>query len=217
MRGTSFAALAVLSLAVAGYAMGVYGWLPLGAAVHPDMRPGFESHSRVWIYVHVFAAALTLLLGPLQFVARVRAARPVLHRWSGRLYLGVGVLLGGVSGLVVAFNAFGGPIARAGFVCLAAAWLFTGFRAYRAIRSRDVAAHRRWMVRNYALAFAAVMLRLWLPAMVVSGVSMVVAYQVVAWLCWMPNAVVAEWLLGRSMHRVAASRDGEARSTPGGR
>jgi len=38
MRLTSFAALILLSLGVTGYAMAVYAFLPLGSAIHPDMR-----------------------------------------------------------------------------------------------------------------------------------------------------------------------------------
>jgi HlyD family secretion protein len=37
--------------------------------------------------------------------------------------------------------------------------------------ARDIAAHRRWMVRNFALTFAAVTLRLWLPSAMASGVA----------------------------------------------
>jgi uncharacterized membrane protein len=198
MRPAAYALLVVLSLAVAGYALGVYGFLPLGAGVHPDMRANFEAH-RYGIYVHVFASAVALVLGPLQFSSWLRAARPGLHRWSGRLYLGVGVLLGGLAGLFMAFHAAGGPGSRLGFACLAVAWLFTGFRAYRAIRGGDVPGHRRWMIRNFALTFAAVTLRLWLPASIASGIPFEVAYPVVAWLCWVPNLLAAELFLNR-MH-----------------
>ena len=141
----------------------------------------------------------------------MRAAHLALHRWSGRLYLGFGVLLGGLTGLLVAFNAFGGPIARIGFGCLAAAWLFSGFKAYLAIRSRDVVSHRRWMVRNFALTFAAVTLRLWLPGLVVSGATMDVAYPLVAWLCWVPNIVIAELLFNRTHKRSLQPRPASGR------
>jgi len=194
MRLAGFAALVVLSLGVAGYAVAVYGYLPLGAWLHPDMRATFEAH-RAGIYAHVFASAIALALGPFQFWARLRTTRLTLHRWLGRLYLGIGVLVGGLSGLYMAFHAFGGPVSRLGFGSLALAWLYTGFRAYRAIRARDVAAHRRWMVRNFALAFAAVTLRLWLPVSVASGAPFELAYPVIAWLCWVPNLLVAECLL----------------------
>ena len=191
MRAFGYGVLAFLSIGVVAYALVVYSLLPIGAAVHPDMRPAFEAQ-RLPIYVHVFAAAFALALGPFQFSTRLRARRLELHRWLGRLYLGVGVLLGGLSGFVIAFNAHGGAVARAGFACLALAWLYTGFRAYRAIRARDVMAHRRWMVRNFALTFAAVTLRLWVPMSFVAGIEFALAYAAIAWLCWVPNLVVAE-------------------------
>jgi uncharacterized membrane protein len=194
-----FAAMGALSIGVALYAIVAYGLLPLGATVHPDMRGAFESQG-AGIYAHVFASAFALLLGPFQFVRRLRAAHPALHRWSGRLYLGVGVLVGGAAGLYVALHAFGGTVARAGFACLALAWLYTGLRAYVAIRARDVVSHRRWMVRNFALAFAAVTLRLWLPAAVVAGASFEIAYAAIAWLCWVPNLLVAELAFNRPRH-----------------
>jgi uncharacterized membrane protein len=197
VRLAGFVALLFLSLAVAGYAMAVYGFLPLGALLHPDMRATFTAHP-VGIYAHVFGSVVALALGPFQFSSRLRARRLQLHRWLGRLYLGVGVLVGGVAGLFMAFHAFGGPPARLGFACLALAWLYSGARAYLAIRSRDVTSHRRWMVRNFALTFAAVTLRLYLPASVASGVAFEMAYPAIAWLCWLPNLVAAELLFNRT-------------------
>lgn len=191
MRRASFFALAFLSLGVAGYAVFAYAFWPLGRALHPDMRVAFEAHP-VGIYTHVFASVIALVLGPFQLSARLRSAHLGLHRWMGRLYLGVGVLVGGLAGLFMAFHAYGGLVSRLGFGSLAVAWLYTGLRAWLAIRSGDTASHRRWMVRNFALTFAAVTLRLWLPAAVVSGVPFELAYPVIAWLCWLPNLVVAE-------------------------
>ena len=49
-------------------------------------------------------------------------------------YLGIGVLVGGLAGLYMAIFAFGGVIAKLGFACLAVGWLYTGLRAYLAIR-----------------------------------------------------------------------------------
>jgi uncharacterized membrane protein len=196
MGSAGFAALVVLSLGVAAYAVVAYVFFPLGAAVHPDMRAGFELQ-RAGILAHAFASVFALGLGPFQFWTRLRTARPTLHRWSGRLYLGLGVLVGGLAGLSLAFHAFGGPVARAGFACLALAWLYTGLRAWLAIRARDIASHRRWMVRNFALTFAAVTLRIWIPLSVVGGVPFESAYPIIAWLCWVPNLLVAEFVFTR--------------------
>ena len=197
MRLAGLLALGVLSLGVAGYAIAVYGFMPLGALLHPDMRAVFETYP-LGIYAHVFGSAVALALGPFQFASQLRARHPRLHRLSGRLYLGVGVLVGGLAGLFMALHAFGGLPARAGFAGLAVAWLATGLLAYRAIRARDTQAHRRWMVRTFALTFAAVMLRLYLPASVASGVPFEAAYPAIAWLCWVPNLVVAELLVRRT-------------------
>jgi len=206
MRLASYTALVLLSLGVVGYAIFVYGFRPLGAMLHPDMRATYEAH-RVGIYAHVFAAAVALILGPFQFSTALRARYPALHRWSGRLYLGVGVLVGGLAGLYMAAHAFGGPAARLGFACLAVGWLYTGLRGYLAIRARDIVTHRRWMVRNFALTFAAVTLRLWLPASVASGIAFELAYPVIAWLCWVPNLLVAELVLRREQ------REGHSKGT----
>ena len=213
MRRTGFALLVLLSLGVAGYAVAVYGFLPLGSLVHPDMRATFEAH-RLGILTHIFASVLALCLGPFQFSTRLRRSRPALHRWLGRVYLGIGVLVGGVAGLAMSTHAFGGPIARLGFAGLALAWLVTGGCAYRAIRAGNVALHRRWMVRNFALTFAAVTLRLWLPASIASGVAFETAYPVVAWLCWVPNLVLAEWLFNRKAGPAAAAQGARAATDP---
>jgi uncharacterized membrane protein len=181
-----------LSLGVGAYAVIGYGLMPLGSLVHPDMKAEFVAHP-IGVYLHVFAAAVALLLGPFQFSAALRRDHLRLHRWMGRAYLGVGVLVGGLSGLYISQFAFGGPVARLGFAALALCWLYTGLRAYMAIRRRDIAEHRKWMVRNFALAFAAVTLRLYLPPAILAGTDFAVAYAVIAWLCWVPNLMFAEW------------------------
>ena len=221
MRRTGHVVLALLSFGIAGYALAVYGFLPLGSVVHPAMRATFEAH-RVAILLHVFASVAALALGPFQFSTRLRSARPALHRWLGRAYLGIGVGIGGLAGLVMATHAFGGPVARVGFAALALGWLATGALAYRAIRAGHVALHRRWMVRNFALTFAAVTLRLWLPASMAAGIAFERAYPVIAWLCWVPNLLVAEWLIARSRSgtsgtsapRTSAAAASVVRATP---
>ena len=49
------------------------------------------------------------------------------------------------------------------------------------------------MIRNFALSLAAVTLRLYLPASAVAGVPFEDFYPAVAWLCWVPNLILAEW------------------------
>lgn len=203
MRNIGLITLLALSLGVAGYALVVYGFSPLGALLHPDMRATYALNPAA-IYAHIFGSAVALMIGPFQFWARLRNERPQLHRWLGRCYLLIGVGLGGSAGLFMAFHAFGGLPAKLGFGVLALLWLYSGYRAYRAIRARDIAAHRRWMLRNFALTFAAVMLRLYLPAAVVTGTPFESAYPVIAWLCWVPNLLMTELMLNRQRRQDAA-------------
>ena len=48
------------------------------------------------------------------------------------------------------------------------------------------------------LTFAAVTLRIYLPLSDLVGIDFDVAYPVIAWLCWVPNVIVAERLLVRA-------------------
>lgn len=197
------AILYFLTIGVAGYAVVAYGLFPLGSLVHPDMQVAFQAHA-VGIYTHVYASLVALALGPFQFSSRLRQQNTALHRWSGRLYLSIGVLVGGASGLYMAQFAFGGNVARIGFSLLALSWLFTGLMAYLAIRHRDIANHRRWMVRNFALTFAAVTLRIYLGLSAAAGFTFESSYPVIAWLCWVPNLIVAEWFFNTPRDRVTS-------------
>lgn len=191
----------ILAFGIAGYAAIAYLLMPLGAAVHPGLRDSFLAHP-LGIYAHVFPAIVALALGPFQFSSKLRDKRPRLHRWTGRIYLGVGVLLGGGAGLYMARFAFGGLISQMGFSILAIAWLYTGLRAYLYIRNGDIDKHRKWMIRNYALTFAAVTLRLYIPLSFIVGIEFEAAYRAIAWLCWLPNLIVAEWRFNMKKNEV---------------
>lgn len=198
MRRTSRTAAFILSFGVAAYALAMYGFGPGAARLHPEMRAAFESHP-IGINTHIFASLLALVLGPFQFSTTLRSRRPWLHRWLGRVYLGVAVAVGGTAGLYMSYYAFGGVVAKLGFAALAVSWLCTGLRAFAAARRRDFASHRRWMIRNFALTFAAVTLRLYLPPVFILGLPFATAYAAISWLCWVPNLLVAEWL-AKTMH-----------------
>jgi hypothetical protein len=151
---------------------------------------------------HAMGGAIAAIIGPFQLLSFVRNRYRPVHVWLGRTYL-LSVLAGGLAGLYFALGSLGGvslggDTAAVGFTVLAIVWLYTGSMAYFAIRRRDVLAHRRWMIRNYALTFAAATLRIELVALLTSGVTFAVAYKTVAWSSWVPNlAIVETWLRTR--------------------
>ncbi|WP_250445541.1 DUF2306 domain-containing protein, partial [Actinotalea sp. C106] len=212
-RGRAGLALtSVLALGVAVFSLGLYGTASLDQLAEDGVGLGgaYAAVSPVFqgaLYIHIVTASVALLLGPLQFVAALRRRALGVHRAVGRVYLG-SVGLGALSSLVLLPVNSAGFVGAFGFGALAVLWLLTGLRALRAVRSGDLASHQAWMMRNYALTFAAVMLRLWLGVLI--GVQVPFAgpeadyeavfsnaYTAVPFLCWLPNLVVAEVLLRR--------------------
>jgi len=154
-------------------------------------------HFRPWVAVHAGAAATALLVGSFQFLPNLRTRFRALHRLLGRIYV-IGCLVGGTSGLVLAFGASTGPISTAGFGALAILWLGSTALAWRHAVKRDLARHRSWMIRSFALCLAAVTLRLYLPLGATSPFGFENAYRAISFLCWVPNLIIAEIYLARS-------------------
>jgi len=194
-RRAGWSLMLLLSLAIVAYA----GALLVTRAFPDELGPSLHVHSFA-ISQHIVGAMLALALGPFQFLSRLRNRYLNVHRWMGRLYL-LGVLVGGSSGLYLAAFSYGGMITHIAFGSLAVLWLATGLLAYRAIRAKRIEVHRHWMTLNFSLTLAGVMLRLWVPVMVTSGIPFEAAYLVVSWLCWVPNLVVAEAVFRASLRR----------------
>lgn len=147
--------------------------------------------------VHVVCAPVALALSGFQFFPRLRSRWPGLHRWTGRV-ASAAILLAGVSALALALMPTGRPVAAIGFGLLAVLWVAFTLRAVARIRAGDRVGHRADMIRAFALTFAAVTLRLQLTALFLWGFDYPEASLIVAWTCWVPNLLVAEWLVRRS-------------------
>ncbi|MEV8636023.1 DUF2306 domain-containing protein [Streptosporangium sp. NPDC051023] len=164
--------------------------------------------AQVAFYLHVCFAGLALLVSPAQFVTRLRVRAPRVHRICGRIATGC-IWIAGPAGLVMAPLNLAGPVGAVGFGTLAVLWTGFAVAAYRAIRRGDVASHRDWAIRAFAMTYAAVMLRLWLvvldPLQVAIGLDADTAFQrsylIVSFLCWVPNLLVAEGMLRRNRNR----------------
>lgn len=167
-----------------------------------------------WIVVHAAAASTALILGVTQLSSVVRRRWPALHRASGLVYVS-GCLVGGASALVLAAGLSTGPVAAAGFGTLGVLWLHATLQGLRTARARDFSRHRAWMIRSYALTFAAVTLRIHLPVSQIIGIDFVLAYQYIAWLCWVPNMVIAEVYLRRGARPRADPRHKASPRGPG--
>lgn len=156
----------------------------------------FNPFWRTAFYIHISGGMLALLLGPFQFVPAFRNRFLKIHRMLGKLYLGAILFLGAPAGLFMAFYAEGGWIGQLGFCIMAVLWLLSTWMALEAIRKRKIPEHRNWMTRSFALTFAAVTLRLYVPlASDFLHWNPDFVETSSAWVSWVPNLIVAEILL----------------------
>jgi uncharacterized membrane protein len=159
----------------------------------PAGLPNFQLRHK-WLIAHAVFSSIALLCGPWQFLPLLRQRWLGVHRWIGRIYCGA-VLLGWLASLPIAAHAQAGAISSAGFLTLGFFWIGFTAAGYFTIRSGKVVAHRRWMIRSFALTAAAITLRIYLPLLPLTGISFSTGYRIIAWACWVPNLLVAEWLL----------------------
>jgi len=144
----------------------------------------------IGFYGHILLGGLALLIGWIQFSEKLRNANLRRHRIIGKVYIGAAVI-SGVCGIYIGFYATGGLITSMGFISLGIIWLLTTLKAYVAVRNKDISLHKAYMIYSYAACFAAVTLRIWLPILNIVFDNFVVAYRIVAWLCWVPNIIFA--------------------------
>jgi uncharacterized membrane protein len=188
MRKTAWVVMTAFASIIAAYALAVVFLPHFGPPFVQDRRASVP----LALYAHLAGGALALALGAWQFNTRLRTRAVNVHRWMGRSYV-VAVMVGGAGALVLATRSMEGLVTHAGFGLLAILWLGTTIQAYRMIKRLDIANHRIWMIRSYALTLAAVTLRIDIPVGQIAGVPFADAYQVISWMCWVPNLVAAEW------------------------
>ncbi len=145
-----------------------------------------------FLVLHVVPSIIALLVGPLQFVRRLRTRWPAFHRATGYLYL-VACAVGAPAGFMLAVGTSSGPLAATGFGTVALLWALLTWRGWRAAVARQFGDHRDWMLRSWAVTAAAITLRLMLPfSGLVLGLSFDTAYPVIAWLSWLTNLALVE-------------------------
>lgn len=144
----------------------------------------------IGFYGHIMLGGLALLIGWVQFSKKIRKTHLNWHRVIGKVYV-VSAVISALCGLYVGFYATGGVISAVGFISLGVFWLFTTVKAFFAAKNRDISLHKGMMIYSYAACFAAVTLRIWLPILNIIFDDFVIAYRIVAWLCWVPNVIFA--------------------------
>lgn len=165
-------------------------------------KKGFITN-KAWMtafYIHISSSILVVFAGPFQFVKAVRQKFTPVHRYLGRIYVGAILLLAAPSGLYMAVYANGGLGSQVGFSILSVLWFAFTLLAYLRVREGNIAAHRQWMLRSYALAFSAVTLRLYVGLLSeFTSLNHDFIVVITAWINWVPNLMVAEYIIRREV------------------
>ena len=163
----------------------------------------------IGFYLHIILGGIALLIGWTQFSLKLRTKRLTLHRQIGKVYV-IMALISSLTSIYIAFYATGGIIASLGFMSLGIIWFYTTWKAYTEIKKGRVEPHQKMMIYSYAACFSAVTLRIYLPLLVIFFHDFNKAYVIVAWLCWVPNILVAWFVvkqLDSSTHSLLRSRE----------
>ena len=166
----------------------------------------FAAHPTLTL-LHVVPGGLFLLFAPLQFSSRLRSRHLALHRWSGRIILPllVASMLPGLYFGVI--NPYGGP-GEAVMIALFCGALFMSIGiAFIAIRRRQVARHREWMIRVFAFAIAISSIRLAFgaidAALTPSGIPPPQQFTLAVWIGWLITLAAAEAWIRYTRRRVS--------------
>lgn len=159
--------------------------------------------SDVWItafFIHVFTSIFALIAGFTQFFKKFLWTK--VHRSMGIMYVVVVLFLTGPSGFIMGLLANGGTLSIIAFTTLSILWWTFTYKAYAAVKAKDYEKHSKFMYRSYALTLSALTLRLWKYVIVnyIYELPPMDLYRLVGWLGWVPNLLIAEWLIWKGRH-----------------
>jgi len=161
--------------------------------------------------IHIIPGALFMVLGPLQFSATIRARHLQWHRWNGRIYLICSLIIG-VSALVMSFAmpAIGGLTQAVATTLFALLFLVALGKAYRHILRREIALHREWMIRAFAIGLAVATIRpvigLFFATSRLSGLTPDTFFGIAFWIGFVLHLIAAEvWIRWTRPMRLVAT------------
>ncbi|MCD0476915.1 DUF2306 domain-containing protein [Chryseobacterium sp. LC2016-29] len=148
-----------------------------------------------FFYTHVYTSIFVLLAGFLAILRKDFRLKNF-HRNAGKIYISLILLFAAPSGIYMGIFANGGFLSKISFVILGFLWWFTTFKAFQLARQRKFKEHKQWMWRSFALTISAITLRMWKVIIVyLFHPNPMDVYQIIAWLGWVPNILLIEYLI----------------------
>ncbi|KOX11351.1 membrane protein [Nocardiopsis sp. NRRL B-16309] len=164
------------------------------------------------LVLHIVSATVFCVVGAFQFSPGLRRRHLGWHRASGRIMLPLGIV-SALTGLWMTFAydvpAPDGVVVYAQRILFGSAMAVALVLAYVEVRRSDIARHRAWVIRGYAIGQGAgTQVFTHLPLMLLGGEFTETTRALAMGAGWVVNIVVAEWIIRRRPRR------GPARPTP---
>ena len=179
-----------------------WDWSPVFLRDHVDNLP---------LFIHVVGAAVFYVLAAAQILPRVGERYPRWHRRAGRV-----AVLAGIAGaasstwLTLLHPDARGPVLFYGRIVFGPLWTLFLVLGICAIRRRDFAGHRDWMIRAFAVAMPAGTLIVFiLPLYLILGEVSEVLDESVQSGAWVVHLSIAEYLIRRKRSKRQTTNLGE--------
>ena len=156
------------------------------------------------LFVHSLGGVLFGLLGPLQFAGVLQRRFGRLHRMTGRVFVAAGLVLALSSlRLLAEFPTPSTWILTSARLAAGAGLAAALITALVAVRRRNIARHRAWMIRAYAIGMGAATISfIMLPIYLITGKAVEgYASDLLFVLSWVINLSIAEWVIRRTKVR----------------
>lgn len=112
----------------------------------------------IWVFPHVVLGITATLIGPFQFMSKIRNKYLQTHRKLGRIYI-ISVLLSGIGGMYMAITSGVNLPYAIGLFCLGFIWSVSAIMAFISIKNKKIELHKDWMIRSYVITLAFVTFR----------------------------------------------------------
>jgi uncharacterized membrane protein len=168
---------------------GEYGILPEKRVAQQD------PFWKVAFYIHLPSGIICLLSPIVLFLRRFIKRGLSVHRFIGKIYVWITLLVVCPTGLYLALYAKGGLITQVGFILQGILLALFTYLGYVAIRGGDKAGHFRYMIRSYAVASVVLTFRILHILFFLWNVPYHDNYAISQWLGLFGNLLIAELIV----------------------
>jgi hypothetical protein len=160
---------------------------------------------KIAFYIHVFSSIFTLLCGFTQFSGYLQTNYRKAHRLVGKIYVFNILIINFPAALIMAYYANGFWPSKIAFFILDGLWFWFTLKAFVEAKRKNIKVHKEFMIRSYALTFSAITLRTWKLILASNyTIEPTTLYMIDAWLGFVPNLLVAEYIIRRKKKKLPA-------------